>query len=263
MDKLPQELVDEIIGSVNPNASGGWFDLLACSLVSRSWRKQAQKGLFSSVAFTDQGLLQKWYRVIAQDSELPSYVRYLYWKIPYRADFFEFELPGSFISFSDLQYLSISRLSLQALDNATIKRIFGPLGHSLRTLEIFDLTASPEKWCLLVSLLPHLQSLAINCVHTEEEEPVPDMDDPPSFNFAGHIGFCAPSTVRFFRWIARSRPRLRGITVAGNEIDSVVIETLNLVVKSCSATLTTIILDPTSIRQNKGNSQLTQRVKWF
>lgn len=73
-----------------------------------------------------------------------------------------------------------------------------------------------------------------------EEEIAPGKDDPPSFTFTSYIGCYAPGTAQFFRWVARSCPCLQGIAI--NRIDRTVFETLNLVAKSCSATLTAIML---------------------
>ena len=259
MDRLPQELIDKIIDSIDSTVPRGRFDLLACTLVCRSWRKRAQTGVFTSVKFDNKVRLKRWYDMVLQNSELPSYVRRIQFQSSYRGDLYETEFPDLFPSFSNLQSLSLSCLSLRVLDKATIQHTFGPLGPSLQSLEISYLEADPGKFCLLVSLLPHLRSLVLK--HITMEEPVPGKGRPPSFNFAGHIGFCTPSTVQFFHWVARSGSRLRGITVT--EISDTTIETLNLVANPCSSTLTTIILAPNFPRRHEGNSQLTWCAKGY
>jgi len=59
MGKLPRELLDKIIGSIDPNEPGGYFFLLACSCANCSWRRQAQKELFSSVLFDNTTIEEK------------------------------------------------------------------------------------------------------------------------------------------------------------------------------------------------------------
>ena len=252
MNELPQELIDEIIDSIDSIERAGRSSLAACSLVNRSWRRRSQKRLFSSVEFWREGRLEKWYHIVSQNGELSSYVRRLRWSVR-RIGFHDIELHGRSPPFSNLRHLRISDLSLHALDSAAIKRIFGSFGHSLQYLHISRLTVDPGKWRLWNSLLPCLQSLVLSRVCMVEEV-VFDKDNQPPFTFTGHIGSCNPHTVQFFRWVARFRPCLRGITVTG--INREVIETLNLVVKNCSATLTTIILRLGSNRRERGNPQL-------
>ena len=256
MSNLPQELIDKIIGSIDLTS-----DLEACSLVSHSWRRQSQKQLFSSVRVVGKDLLKKWYHVVSQNGELPSYVRHVCWYNPLHTPDGEspinIESRGRFPSFSNLQSLSLESVDLHTLDNATIESIFGPLGHSLQYLCISDLKTDPGRWRLLASLLPNLQSLSI--YKASMGELALEEDNPPSFPFTGHINFCAPETVQFFRWVARSRPCLRGISATGFT-STAVIETLNLVAKNCSATLTTIILG-FQPRQEEGTPQLARCAK--
>ena len=248
MDKLPQELIDKIIGSINRTEPDGRLALLTCSRVSRSWRWQAQKELFSSVCLGSINQLRRWGRKISLESEIPSYTRFLDWAIGSHREFgaqdpfLEIEFPGRFASFSNLRILSLLSLCLHSLDNATIARTFSPLGHSLQSLYIDFLTTDPDKWCFLISLLPNLQCMCFISINMLEGEPEPDQDNPLSFNFTGHIARYNHRTERFFRCIAGFHPRFQSIEVG--EINDALVETLNLVIESCSTTLTIMSLCP-------------------
>ena len=242
MDKLPQELVDKIIGSINRTEPDGRLALLTCSCVSRSWRWQAQKELFSSVCLSSRNRLRRWSRKISLENQIPSYTRFLDWAIgSYREfgaqdPFLEIEFPGRFASFSNLRILSLLFICLHSLDNATIARTFSPLGHSLQSLYIDFLTTDPDKWCFLISILPNLQCICLISVDMLEGGPGPDQDNPLSFNFTGHIARYNHRTERFFRCISGFHPRFRSIEI--DEINDALVETLNLVIESCSTILT-------------------------
>jgi len=182
--------------------------------------------------------LEHWHNAVSRDRKFPSYVLDLRWDVPGKG-FHHIDLDGSLPPFTNLQYLWISNLSLDLFDDAAIKRIFGPLGHSLQTLCIYSLSTDPEKLALLISLLPHLQCLAPASVSMSEQL-APGGNNTPSFTFTGRIKCDARISIPFLHWVARSRLCLRGFTVCG--IDDKVIEPLNLVVKSCSATLATMDL---------------------
>ena len=248
MDKLPQELIDKIVGSIDRTEPDGHSALLACSRVSRSWRRQALKELFSCVCFDNINQLRRWDRKISSESEIPSYARHLDWaagshgRFKGQDPFLEIKFPGRFASFSNLRSLMVLSLSLHTLDNATIARTFSPLGHSLRSLHINFLTTDPEKWCFLISLLPNLQSICLISANMLEGEQGPSQDNPLSFDFTGHIARYNHRTERFFRCIAGFRPRFQ--SMEAEEINDVLVETLNLVIKSCSTALTVISMTP-------------------
>lgn len=242
MDKLPQELIDKIINSIDRTRPSGYSALLACSRVSRSWRRQAQKELFSYVQLINTDQLRRWDRNILLESEVSSYVCRLRWAVRSanleRPDpFLENSFPGRFASFSNVEALDVSNLSLRSFDTTTIERTFNHLTHSLRSLEIAHLTTDPEKWCFLVSLLPNLRRITIFAV-TMLEEGSPSPNHPRSFNFTGHIAPYRHMTEKFFRCIAGLNPRFESFEV--RTLDDTLVDTLNLVMRSCSATLTTI-----------------------
>jgi len=257
MDKLPQELIDKIIGS---------FDRIghyrqrpapsqrACSLVSRSWRRQAQKELFLDVSFVHIDQLRRWDRNISLESEVPSYVRHLDWTI-WSADdpFLENAFPGRFASFSNIETLYVENFSLGPLDNTAIERTFGRIGYSLRSLSINKLTTDPEKLCRCISLLPNLQYLYTHTATMLGGGRIPSRGNPPSLNFTGHISAYSSGTQQFFRCIAGLRPRFEVLEV--HETGYALVNTFNLVVKNCSATLTTILIDP-GLQLMGGNSKL-------
>lgn len=262
MDKLPQELIDKIIGSIDRIGSDPYHpapSLLACSCVCRSWRRQAQKGIFLHVGFIHIDQLRRWDRSVSLESEVPSYVHHLHWAVwsareePPDDPFLENTFPGCFASFSNIKTLSVANLSLRPLDNAAIERTFSRMGLSLRYLRINSLATDPEKLCFLTSLLPNLKHLCIYTATMSEGERGPSQDNPPSLDFTGHISFYTSGTEQFFHCIAGLRPRFEGLEV--RDIGRDLADTFNLVVKNCSATLTTISINP-GLRLVKGNTKL-------
>jgi len=254
MDKLPQELIDRIIGSIDRTRFSGYYTLLACSRVGRSWRKQAQKELFPHIQFKSIDELRRWNRNIPPESEISSYVRCLHWAfrpamMEWPDPFLEKSFPGRFASFSNIKTLHMSNLSLRWFDTTAIKRTFSHLSHSLRSLEITRLTTDPEKLCFLVSLLPNLQQIEIPAVIMLEGGP--DSNHPHSFDFTGHIAPYYDETEKFFRCIAGLNPRFESFEVRA--LDNTLVDTLNLVVRSCSVTLTTVSITPISLGV-EGNS---------
>ena len=246
MDKLPQELIDKIISSIDRTRPDGYFALLACSRVNRSCRRQAQKELFPYVHLISIDQLRRWDRNILLESEVSSYVCHLHWavwsaKMERPDPFLENSFPGRFASFSNIKTLYASNLSLRWFDTTAIKRTFSHLSHSLRSLDITHLTTDPEKWCFLVSLLPNLRRINIPTV-TMLEGGRPDPSHPHSFNFTGHIAPYRHRTEQFFRCIAGLNPRFESLEV--HILDDALVDTLNLVVGSCSTTLTTISITP-------------------
>ena len=145
MDKLPQELINKIIDSFDRTIFDGRAALLTCSRVARAWRPQAQKKLFSHVYFWNVDRLRKWDRVIPLQSQVSSYVRYLDWAVwpamkEQPSPFLEGPFPGRFTSFSNIETLRVSNLSLEYLDTIAIERTFSHLARSLRSLNIHHLT---------------------------------------------------------------------------------------------------------------------------
>ena len=243
MDKLPQELIDKIIGLIDLTRPDGYSTLLACSCVSHSWQRQAQKELFSFVQIVGLNQLENWDRNIPLGSKVPSYVRRLRWAVWYATieqpdPFLENAFPGRFATFSNIETLSVSNLSLRYLDATVIEQTFSHLNRSLRSLGIIHLTTDPERWCFLVSLLPNLRRIHIPTVTMLERGGGPGQDHPHSFNFTGHIAPYGHRTEQFFHCIAGLNPRFESLQVC--PLRSELVDTLNLVLRSCSATLTTI-----------------------
>jgi len=256
MDKLPQELIDRIIGSIDRTRPNGYSALLACSRVTRSWQKQAQKDLFPHVQFKSIDELRRWNCNIPLESKVSSYVCCLHWAfrpamMEWSDPFLENSFPDRFASFSNIKALHVSNLSLRWFDTTAIERTFSHLSHSLRSLEITHLTTDPEKFCFLISLLPNLQQIEIPAV-TMLEGGGPDPNHPHSFDFdfTGHIAPYHRETEKFFRCIAGLNPRFESFEV--RILDNALVDTLNLVVRSCSATLTTVSIIPISL-QTEGN----------
>ena len=246
MEKLPQELIDKIISSIDRTRPNGYSALVACSRVSRSWRQQAQKELFPSVRFISIDQLRRWDRNILPESKVSSYVCRLHWavwsaKMEQPDPFLENSFPGRFTSFSNIEALCVSNLSLRWFDTTAIERTFSHLSHSLRSLEITHLTTNPERWCFLVSLLPSLQRINIPAVTMLEGGRL-GSNRPHSFDFTGHIAPYHHRTEQFFRCIAGLNPRFESFEV--DMLDDALVDTLNLVVRNCSPTLTTISITP-------------------
>ena len=251
MDKLPQELIDKIISSIDRTKPDGRSALCACSRVCRSWRRQAQKELLLDIKLSVEQL-DKWHSNIPLDSEVSSYVRRLRWAIrparrrdPFLEDYF----PGRFATFSNLEILQLSSLSLRHLRTTAIERIFDPLAYSLRHLCVAHLITDREKWCFLVSRLPNLRCLDIfSATMLEKGKPGPNL--PLSFNFTGHMGAYRDNTEEFFRCISGLKPRFESLGVP--MLTGGLVDTLNLVLKSCSATLTTITITPLEPSKKRG-----------
>ena len=247
MVELPQELIDNIIDSID---RGSWLTLSACSRVSSSWQKRAQKGLLIHVRFYSIDNLRSWNRNVQPESEVSSYVRCLHWS--FRSDkmegpdpFLESSLPGRFASFSNIKALYVWTLFLHLFDTTAIERTFGHLSHSLRFLQIKHLTTDPEKLCFLVSLLPKLQQITLPDV-TMLEGGGPNSNHPHSFDFTGHVDIpYRYGTERFLRCIAGLNPHFESLEV--RIFDNTLVDTLNLAVRSCSVTLTTVSIALTSL----------------
>ena len=158
--------------------------------------------------------------------------------------FFERTLPGRFASFSNLETLRMSALSLRAFDNAAVEHTFGHIGHSLRTLSISDFTTDPEKFLFLISLLPNLRRIKIIAVNLLSGEGRPESNRQHSFNFTGHITSYRRGTEGFFHYIAGLHPRFESLQAS--MITHSLVDTFNLVVRSCSETLATISITPMS-----------------
>ena len=264
MDKLPQELIDKIIGSFDRTIPSGYSTLLTCSLVSRSWRQQAQRGLFSSSSIS-LGIdsLKRFDNDIPLQSKIPSYIHYLGWYIWPAAKgqpdpFLEAAFPGRFTSFSNIGALELSELPLSSLATTDIERIFGHISHSLRGLDISHLVTNPEKLCFFVSILPNLQYMYTPFVSMLEEEGGSGPTHPMSFDFNGHLAPFGPATKQLFRCVAGLRPRFETLEVM--IVNDMMLDTFNLVVQSCSATLTTISISPPLHGIMEGNSKLVQLV---
>ena len=242
MDKLPQELIDKITDSFDRSRPDGLAALLACSRVTRAWRLQAQKKILSCVCVWHVDCLKALGRDVSLQSKIPSYVRYLIWGLWHATK----ERPSGFledrfVSFSNVETLLLLDFSLEFLDTAAIQRTFSHLARSLRSLQIFHLTTDPDKWCLLVSLLPNLERIDISNA-TMLEGGGSDPSHPRSFDFTGHVAPYQSGTEKFFRCIASLNPRFESLQVRG--LDDTLVNTLNLVVRSCSATLTTLSITP-------------------
>ena len=69
----------------------------------------------------------------------------------------------------------------------------------------------------------------------------PDPSHLRSFDFTGHIAHFHGGTEELFRCIAGLNPRFESLRVC--VLDDTLVNTLNLVVRSCSATLTTILIN--------------------
>ena len=251
MDKLPQELIDKIIGSfVRPRLSSYPSELLACSYVNRSWRRPAQQGIFHYISLSTENL-KKWDRNISPESEISSYVRRLVWITPpaktctrWPDPFLVKAGPSRFASFLNIETLRITELSLLSLDTAAIERIFNPISHSLRSLDTSHLTTNPEKLCFLVSVLPNLRYLQTPTVTMLEAlGDDPGQDRRLSFDFTGRLTrFNGSSTQKFFRCIAGLHPRFESLEVSKIGVGTV--DTFNLLLQSCSTTLTTLLITP-------------------
>lgn len=246
MEKLPQELIEEIIGSIDRTRPYGHSALLACSRVCRSWRRPAQKELFSRLSFTSIDHLRVWDCRISPESEIPSYVRHLRWAIPSpraleRGDpFFEVMFPSLFASFSGIERLHIPNLSLRLFDATAIERSLNHLRHSLQHLTISHLRTTLEQWCFFVSLLPCLRRIDISSVTVLGGDP--GSNHHRSFDFTGQISSYCDMTEQFFRFIASLNPRFESL--GANMVNCSLVDTFNLVVRRCSPTLNTISITP-------------------
>ena len=79
----------------------------------------------------------------------------------------------SSLSSSPVQWLRIESFGISGFSRATLEQCFEPISHSLRSLELGNLTACPDATRYLISLFPNLHNLHIGNV-------LPTSTQPPS-----------------------------------------------------------------------------------
>ena len=164
---LPQELVNEVIDNLSDDV-----DLEACSLVSGSWAYPARSRLFHHVrlcsAEAEDWLSRPTESVQRMAPHIVKFELSDYWTRPLTAPAFHWGgsdslLPRLITSLtsSPVQSLRIESFYTGGFNKSTLEQCFLPICHSLRSLELNDLTACPDASTYLLSLFPNLDDIHI------------------------------------------------------------------------------------------------------
>ena len=151
--------------------------------------------------------MRRWYEFVAKDRFTP-YVRHLIYYGGRRSrlrpyDFLE-TYGGHFLDFKNLHTLEMRHLALERFDLDLSRLAFGHLGKTLRALLIRDATLTLNKFLELLSLLPRLHCLGLDCF-TVIRGPFQALKKLPVFR--GTLNLSGPVNKSGFRFIA-SLPRM-------------------------------------------------------
>ena len=164
MPDLPQELIDKIIDEI---AQQGTIirTLRACSLVQKRWVGRSRRHLFSSISLYRLDDFQNWIKIIPPSpNSLHHHVR----NLSYRQgpamlgpkqllDIY----PNHFTSFTKLETLQIFNLSLRLFTPTSMRKAFGPVGGSVRTLLVKDVVLTLNSLLAFLIHFPRLQALEL------------------------------------------------------------------------------------------------------
>jgi len=163
---LPQELVGEVINNLTHNT-----DAKSCSLVSKGWGYPARKRLFHYIHICP-GVVEGWLsrspesvqrmaphivKFELSDKYVAAWEQSFSWEGPLT------QLISS-LAPSPVRWLKIERFGVGCFNKTTLEQCFKPICHSLRSLMLDDLTASPEAMRYLISLFPNLEDIEIGVV---------------------------------------------------------------------------------------------------
>ena len=175
MTKLPQELIDEIIGQLPP---GDRRSLQNCSLVAKSWTHSSQKYLFENV-YIGRWSLQPWLDNISPtNATLLGHVRRLTY------DYSETEvvlahrhLCDYFPSFRQLRTFTFFGAYISSLPLLT--QSFSAFKHSLSTISMFGCTVTTSGFATIINYFPNLTSLRLlSLSHRRKNDQTPPLSRP-------------------------------------------------------------------------------------
>jgi len=164
MADLPQELIDRIIDEV-AQQDGFPDTLYACCLVQKRWVGRSRRHLFESLNLYRTDDLVDWIKSIPPGpNSLHHHVRHLSYKQgaallgpKQLLDLY----PGHFTSFTRLETLQIFNLSLRQFTSTSMKKGFGPIGSSVRTLVAKDVVLTLNSLLMFLLHFPRLQALEL------------------------------------------------------------------------------------------------------
>ena len=244
MPDLPQELIDKIIDEV---AQQGPLTrtLYTCSLVQKRWVKRCRSHLFRSLSLYRLDDFQDWIKTFPPGpNSLHHHILYLSYRQgsailgpKQLLDLY----PDHFTSFTRLETLQIFNLSLRQFNSTSMKRAFGPVGSSMRTLVARDVTLTLNSLLMFLLHFPHLQSLDLgdnlNMLPENKKRP-PDL---PSF--AGELSLVSMGSAQGPFVLEFSKLPLRY-----SELDiefrwnSEILNAMAHLILTCSRTLETLAL---------------------
>jgi len=177
---LPQDIIDEFIDNLSRNV-----DMTTCTLIGRSWGYPARKPLFHRVRVCPAGVESWLSRPLESVQRMaPHIVKFEladYWvRLPGAPPFCWEDTESlltrliSSLALSPVQWLRIESFGINGFTKATIEQCFEPIRHSLRSLELDNLTACPDATRYLISLFPHLDDLYIGSVLPMPTLPAPE-----------------------------------------------------------------------------------------
>ena len=163
MADLPQELIDKIIDEVAQDSSTSL--LCACSLVQKRWVGRSRRHIFRSLTLYRLDDFIYWIKSFPPGpNSLHHHVR----QLSYRQGGSLLGprqllniYPNHFTSFTRLETLQMFNLSLQRFTSASMKKAFGPVGSSVRTLVIKDVELTLNSLLVFLLHFPRLQALEL------------------------------------------------------------------------------------------------------
>lgn len=196
MPDLPQEIIDKIIDEVAQHAPPTRA-LYACSLVQKRWVERSRSHLFRAISLYVLDNFQGWIKSFPPSPNSPHHhVRNLSYRQgpailspKHLLDLY----PDHFTSFTKLETLQIFNLSLRQFTLTTMKRAFGTVGSSVRTLVARDIMLTLNSLLIFLLHFPHLRSLDLgDNLNTFPENKKRPQDLP---NFTGELSLVSMGSV--------------------------------------------------------------------
>lgn len=161
MTDFPQELIDKVIDEVAQ--CGTTSTLRACCLVQKRWVERSRRHLFKEISLYATDHFRDWIGFIPLGHNGPyHHVRTLTYRQGAAVlgpkqllDLY----PGHFTSFTRLESLRIFNLSLRRFTSTSMKKAFGPVGRSVRTLVTKDVVLTLNGLLMFLVHFPRLETL--------------------------------------------------------------------------------------------------------
>jgi len=181
--KIPQEVIDEILGHLGVDSDFG--SLRSCTLVSRSWLPSSQRHLLHTVTFTWSGM-ERWLKTFPVPEKGPSHlVRDLGFRIGGGSDcapeeFFEY-IPW----FTNVEKVTL--LSRQGISQVLKISRYWRFPQTTTSLAISaDAIGIAQIWDIMVRL-PNLDDLSLSGASMVFDEVPPRTEADPRWRFGGKL----------------------------------------------------------------------------